>query len=78
MSGNCKDCKWWDPDVAGGWDGQGVCEGADSARADTSEDYVSVGPGEAIVVVWGDYYGAGATLRTGPMFGCVLFEARES
>lgn len=74
MTGYCKDCKWWESGESRAW---GVCEGVDEVHADSPGDHASIGRGDALVVMAGDYYGAVAALRTGPMFGCTLFQSRE-
>lgn len=76
--GNCKDCKWWEPSRRSQPALWGQCEGVAGACIDSPDDYAGINPDEALVVVAGDYFGASAAFRTGPLFGCVLFEPRKA
>ncbi len=74
MIGNCRDCRWWEKncDIRGNvWYSCGAI--------DTSYRNSAAVEGEATVYAYArDDSGLTAELRTGPTFGCVLFEEREN
>ena len=71
--GNCKDCAFWDE---GGNCGPGG-EWAICRYVDDQTDPLPGEGGASLVLVADDDRGVDGVLRTGPMFGCVLFEARK-
>ncbi len=73
MIGNCKDCRWWEEnrDMAGNkWM---TCAAVDTNYSDGAAQW-----NVAFVYAYArDDSGLMAELRTGPMFGCILFEEND-